>query len=58
MKRNVSITITIDPDDYDDVEDSPEGVLAFVEACFDGYADFPQPTISCEGITRKIKWND
>lgn len=55
MKRSVTITLELDPTEYHEIEDTPNGTIDLVIEMLRGDADLPDSaTISCEGITRKV----
>jgi hypothetical protein len=59
MKRKVTVTFEIDPQDYHDVEDSPTGVLDLVKMMFSAETDMPdEMNIVCEDIGIHIILND
>lgn len=56
MKRCVSITLNIDPAEYNGAKDSPQGAIDLVIACLRNKADLPETVhISCEGESVKTK---
>jgi hypothetical protein len=55
MLRTVTITIEIDPSEYSDSEDSDEGAVDLIEACFQHETDFPETaSVTCGAITKEI----
>jgi hypothetical protein len=55
MRRQVTITFNIDPEDYHEAEDTPEGAIDLVIDCLNNRADLPEEedvTISCQGVSR------
>ena len=59
MKRTVTITVEIEPEDYLDADDSNEGAVEIVKAILSGFADFPVngfTTIKCGAETKVLSW--
>lgn len=55
MKRTVCITLELDPTEYHQAEDTPNGTIDLVLDMLRGDADLPDSaTMSCESITRKV----
>lgn len=55
MERSVTITIKVDPTEYEDTEDTVEGVLELVEDMLLNRADLPETvTLICEGKSHKV----
>lgn len=53
MKRTVIIALEIDPTNYLDAEDSPEGAVQAAIEILQMAADPPEKaTITCEGVTK------
>lgn len=51
MKQHVTITMSIDPNEYTHTNDTPAGAIDLITACLRGEADFPETvTIACQGV--------
>lgn len=55
MKRCVSITLDIDPEEYHRAMDTPSGCVNLVIACLRGEADFVTTlTVQCNDAVKKV----
>ena len=55
MKRCVSITLNIDPEEYHRARDTPSGCVNLVIACLRGEADFATTlTVQCNDAAKKV----
>ena len=53
MKRTVTITMDVDPADYNDTDDTPDGTIDLLIAMLRAEADLPERiTIVCDGVER------
>jgi len=54
MKRKVTIEIEVDPTEYHDAVDTPDGTLDLVKDMYEGLADLPgRFKITCEDKTKE-----
>lgn len=58
MKRRVSITLEIDPTEYNEAVDTPKGTVDLVIACLRQETDLPSTiTVECEGHSKTTELN-
>lgn len=56
MKRHIVIELKIDPEEYHEAKDTPEGCVDLVIACLREEADFAtRLRVTCEDVTKAIK---
>ena len=56
MKHRVTINLTIDTDDYDDLKDDPKAVWDLVGSMLDGEADMPEVAAVTVDCSRTVNW--
>jgi hypothetical protein len=56
MKRYVTLTVEIDPTEYNEAEDTDDGAIDLVQAMIDDQADWPGPekfAFRCGDVRRR-----
>jgi len=56
MKHRITVSFTIDTEDYDDLEDDPKAVWDLVGTMLDGDADMPEVAAVTVDCGRTVNW--